>query len=142
MTEAARLLAEVEAAGAAVVLDGDGMKVRGAAALPDSLVQELRDHRDEIRESLQPSPRRWNPWPQDIQEIIEWFLKSQPPMESFRLKQAVTVTDPARYWRGLRADVAAGPATARNHYGAVQADLRALYSQFGPHAPGQVLSDE
>ena len=131
MSAATRLLAEVELAGAAVVLDRDGLKLRGAAALPDSLVQELRNHRDEIREILKPAPRRRNPWPSDIQEIIDWFLKSQPPKKSFQLKPAVRIMAPAKFWRDMKADIAAGPRGARDRYGAVRADLRALYSQFG-----------
>ena len=130
MTAAARLLAEVAAAGAVVVLDGAGMKVKGATALPDSLVQELRTHRDEIREVLQPKPRGRNSWPPDIQKIIDWFLTFRPPNHSFLLKQGVTITDPAKYWEYLRSDIAPGPKGARARYDALQADLRRLHKLF------------
>ena len=124
----ARLMAEVESAGAFVVLVGDELRVRGATALPGSLVRELRTHRDEIREAL--TPRRRNIWPRDIQEIIDWFLKFQPPREPFLLQRGVTIADPARYWKYLHGDIASGPRGARAQTGAFQADLRRLHKLF------------
>ena len=128
MTEAARLLAEVASAGTSVMLDGDGRKVRGATALPDSLVQDLRTHRDEIRQAL--APRRQNIWPRDIQEIIDWFLKFQPPQEPFQMRPGVTIAAPARYWKYIQGDIASGPKAARAQTGAFQADLRRLHKLF------------
>ena len=121
-------MAEVESAGAFVVLVGDELRVRGAAALPESLMRELREHRDDIREAL--APRRQNLWPRDTQEIIDWFLKSQPPRQPFLLRRGVFIAVPAEYWKYLHADIVTGPGTARDYCGAVQADLRQLHKLF------------
>ncbi len=44
---------------------------------------------------------------------VECFLRSTPPAESFTLKPAVRITDPAQFWNRLRGDIAAGPGVAR-----------------------------
>ena len=42
------LLAQVRAAGARIVLDGNHVKLRTRAPLPDGLLAELRQHKGEI----------------------------------------------------------------------------------------------
>ena len=46
------LLAQVRAAGARIVLDGDHVKLRTRAPLPDGLLAELRQHKGEIKALL------------------------------------------------------------------------------------------
>ncbi len=57
-----------------------------------------------------------------------------PPAAPFLLKQGVTITDPARWWRDTIADIAAGPGVRRDHYGAVKSDLMRIWEMFGPRA--------
>ena len=67
----------------------------------------------------------------ELTPVVEWFLASTPPSEPFRLQPGVRITDPVRWWRGLAVDVAAGPGTRRDRYGAVRGDLRRLYTLLG-----------
>ena len=79
------------------------------------------------------SPNGWG----DAAEAVAWFLASKPPSEPFVLRRnavglpTITVLHPSRYWRELRADLAAGPGRVRDTYGAVKADVQRLYELFG-----------
>ena len=66
----------------------------------------------------------------DAADSVAWFLGSQPPTEPFQLMPGVTILDPVRWWESLRDDVAAGPGTRRDRYGAVKNDLIRLYALF------------
>lgn len=68
---------------------------------------------------------RWDP---ETAALIEWFLGTEPPAGPFELQQAVTVARPDAYWKYLKGDIAAGPNRARGKTGALQDDLRHLYS--------------
>lgn len=70
--------------------------------------------------------------------LVEWFLASEPPAEAFVMVwndrgtlPAITITDPAAFWRDLRTDIAGGAGLGRDHVGAVRSDLRRLHGLFG-----------
>ena len=77
-------------------------------------------------------------WDAQTVAAVEWFMASAPPAAPFVMvwndqgtRPAVTITDPARFWRDLRTDIAVGPGIRRDTYGAVRNDLRRLYAMFG-----------
>ncbi len=73
----------------------------------------------------------------DLAPIVEWFLSAEPPATPFKLKQGITITDPARWWADIIADIAAGPEGPRARYGALQDDVMRAWQMFGPQAePG------
>lgn len=84
-------------------------------------------------ERINANAQRWS----EAAAAVAWFLRSEPPSEPFVLRRNpmgqpfVTVLHPARYWRALRADLAAGPGRGRDTYGAVKADVLRLYELFG-----------
>ncbi len=92
--------------------------------------------REQARSNGSNSPPGWG----DATAAVEWFLGTEPPRAPFVMvwsdhatRPAVTISDPARYWRDLRTDLAAGARLGRDHVGAVRADLKRLYQLFGPH---------
>ena len=70
-------------------------------------------------------------WGAEIAALIEWFLRTPPPPEPFKLYQGVTVLRPGKFWKSLKGDIAAGPGKARACTGALQKDLRTLALLFG-----------
>ena len=70
-------------------------------------------------------------WGPEITAVVSWFLMTEPPAQSFELRQAVYIAHPANYWAYLRADISAGPSRARGRTGALQDDLRRLHRLFG-----------
>ena len=74
-----------------------------------------------------PSPA----WDAEIATLIEWFLKTPPPVEPFELHQGVMVLRPVHFWEYLKGDIATGPGKARAFTGALQKDLRRLALLFG-----------
>lgn len=79
------------------------------------------------------SPYGWG----EAAVAVAWFLRSEPPSEPFVLRRNpmgqpfITVLHPARYWRALKVDLAAGPGRGRDAYGAVRADVLRLYELLG-----------
>ena len=67
----------------------------------------------------------------ELAPVVEWFLASTPPSEPFQLMPGVTILAPTLWWKSLRMDIAAGPGTRRDRYGAVRGDLRRLHSLLG-----------
>ena len=66
--------------------------------------------------------------------VVRWFLTAEPPAEPFKLRQGITITDPAKFWNSLRIDIEVGPGIARDFYGAVKSDLLRIWEMFGPLA--------
>ncbi len=70
----------------------------------------------------------------DLAPIVKWFLSADPPAEPFILKPAIRITNPARWWRDIALDIAAGPEGPRARYGALQDDVTRAWKMFGPQA--------
>lgn len=69
-------------------------------------------------------------WDAEAARLIEWFLTTEPPSQPFELCRAVTVARPDIWWSSLRQDIAEGPNGPRAYTGALQSDLRKLWSYF------------
>ena len=65
-------------------------------------------------------------WTKDDSRLIGWFECVAPPTEPFELGPGVTITDPARWWKRIAAEIAAGPGYPRARLGALQDDLSKL----------------
>ncbi len=62
----------------------------------------------------------------DASALVEWFLTTEPPSQSFELCKGVVIANPALWWTALMRDIAEGPNGPRASCGAMQADLRRL----------------
>jgi hypothetical protein len=60
--------------------------------------------------------------------LIAFFraTREQLPLQPFRLTHWQFISDPARWYAALEADIAAGPRGVRARMGALQEDLRSL----------------
>ena len=128
MVGIATMLAEARADGLDVGVDGDRLVVRGPRRC-EARAKALLARKVEVMAAM--TAQRWG----DAAHAVEWFLSSDPPAEPFVLKPAVSITDPAAYWRHLRGDVVAGPSVARDTYGAVRDELVRLYRMFAAPTP-------
>lgn len=114
---------------------GERLRYRGPAdVLTPEVLAELRAHKPVVLAALNARiAQRWG----DAAEAVAWFLRTEPPSEPFVPRRNpmgqpfVTVLHPERYWRALMGDLAAGPGTGRDTYGAVRADVLRLYELFG-----------
>ena len=70
-------------------------------------------------------------WDAETAVLVDWFLKTPPPVEPFELYQGVTVLRPDKFWGSLNGDIAAGPGKARAYTETFQKDLRRLAELFG-----------
>lgn len=126
------LLAQARDAGLEVRARGDKLVIRGPKRA-ENVARLLLDQKPVVLDALRVAAHQWG----DAAAAVAWFLRSEPPSEPFVLRRNpierpfVTVLHPARYWRALRADVAAGPGRGRDAYGAVRADVLRLYELFG-----------
>ncbi len=133
---ARQLVAAVRDAGASIEAAGDRLRLKSSRGpLPDDLVAALRCHKAEVIDLLvtERASRVASQWG-DLAPVVEWFLDATPPAEPFKLKQGVTITDPARWWRDIARDIAAGPEGPRARYGALQDDVTRAWQMFGPQA--------
>ena len=69
---------------------------------------------------------RCGAWDAETARLIEWFLTTEPPSQSFELCKGVVIANPALWWTALMRDIAEGPNGPRARYGALQADLKRL----------------
>ncbi len=83
------------------------------------------------------SPDRPTAWEPETTALIEWFSRTPPPSEPFKMYPAVTVLRPARYWRYLQADILAGPGKARSYTGSLKRDLQRLAELFDGPPPAE-----
>ena len=129
------LLAEARDAGLEVRARGNRLVIRGPKRA-ENVARLLLDQKPVVLDALRVATHEWG----DAAEAVAWFLRSEPPSEPFVLRRNpmgqpfVTVLHPARYWRALRADLAAGQGRGRDTYGAARADVRRLYELFGDGA--------
>ena len=126
------LLAQAREAGLEVRSRGDRLVIRGPKRA-ENVARLLLDQKPVVLDALHVATHEWG----DAAAAVAWFLASEPPSELFVPRrnpmghQFVTVLHPARYWRTLRVDLAAGPGCGRDTYGAVAADVQRLYELFG-----------
>ena len=126
------LLAQARDAGLEVRARGNRLVIRGPKRA-ENVARLLLDQKPVVLDALGVATHEWG----DAAEAVAWFLASEPPSEPFVLRRNpmgqpfVTVLHPARYWRALRADIAAGPGRGRDAYGAVKADVLRLYELLG-----------
>lgn len=120
MNVARKLIEDVHSAGGTIIAAGDKLRLTAPAPLPDSLMDGLRHHKVAVMALVGPD------WDAETARIIEWFKTTSPPSEPFELFSHVKVIHPGRWWKNLKADIAAGPKGPRARYGALQADLKRL----------------
>ena len=85
------------------------------------LRRALSSHRGTLTQAL-------NGWGPVTGYLVLWFIEEAPlRTEPFHLEQGRRVTDPARFYGRLYADIQAGPGGPRARTGALQHDLCLLY---------------
>lgn len=62
-------------------------------------------------------------WPPKVQSLIDWFMKLEPPAESFNLEPHMFVIDPHKFFATIRREIETGPTGPRARTGALQSDL-------------------
>jgi hypothetical protein len=67
-------------------------------------------------------PKPVEPWPAEIQRIIDWLEAAELPA-TFVLRHGVKITDGEAWRVSLLRDTKAGPGRGRDRYGAVRRDL-------------------
>ena len=126
------LLAQARDAGLEVRARGERLVIRGPKRA-ENVARLLLDQKPVVLDALRVAAHQWG----DAAAAVAWFLRSEPPSEPFVLRRNpmgrpfVTVLHPARYWRALKVDLAAGPGRGRDAYGAVRADVLRLYELLG-----------
>jgi len=65
-------------------------------------------------------------WSPDVQALIDWFMESATPAESFYLGPHIRVIDPEKFFSSLRREIEAGPTSPRGRNGALLYDLNTL----------------
>ena len=73
----AALIRNVKAAGGHLTANGDRLRVSAPTPLPDALVAELRQHKQEVLKHLARSQAP--AWDAETEALIRWFLASEPP---------------------------------------------------------------
>ena len=128
MNIARKLIQDVHSAGGTIVAAGDRLRLAAPEPLPDSLMDDLRQHKAEVMTLVGPE------WDAETARIVEWFLAAPPPTEPFELFRGVNIIHPARWWRHLGAEISDGPDGPRAKYGSLQKDLKRLAELFkGPN---------
>ena len=69
-------------------------------------------------------------WDEQTSALIDWFDSADLPVEPFRLRSGVEVTDPQKFYTSLRNDIEQGVKGARARTGALQEDLEGLFDRF------------
>ena len=92
-----------------------------------------------MKKNAQDEPKMYA-WDEETSVLVDWFLSAHPPAKPFRLKPGVEVTEPGKFYEGLKKDIVEGVEGARARAGALQDDLRALFDLFaneeGSDTPG------
>ncbi len=139
---AGALVADLRERGVELKLDDGGLVCHARRGiLTPELKSAIRENKAAIEwklamERAKHIASRWG----ELSRVIEWFLTATPPSSPFLLRRGVHITDPARWWKHVAADVAAGPDGPRARHGALQDDLWRVWKMFGPSAepvPGQ-----
>jgi hypothetical protein len=69
-------------------------------------------------------------WDEQTSALIDWFGLKELPVEPFRLRSGVEVTDPQKFYASLKNDIEQGVGGARARSGALQGDLEGLFDLF------------
>jgi hypothetical protein len=107
------------------------------AELVTNLLKELRKYKAEAvnilrmgnvtpTEKKQPGENVKASWPPEMQSLIEWFIKLEPPAAPFNQEPHIHVIDPAKYFSSLKQEIESGPNCPRGRNGALLCDLEAL----------------
>ena len=136
MSAATDLVREVRSAGGELIpLDNGKLRIEAPGPLSVNLMARLRQDKAEVVNFLAYRKRLLNGWDAETARLIEWFLTTEPPSESFNLLKGVSILHPDKWWTFIRQEIAQGPKSPRAYTGALQADLRKLWLIFGSDDP-------
>ena len=129
MSVATDLVREVRSEGGELIpLDNGKLRIEAPNPLSEHLMDRLKQEKAEVVNFLAYRNRLLSGWDSEMARMIEWFLTIEPPSQPFELCQGVTVARPALWWGAIRQDITEGPGGPRAYTGALQADLRKLWS--------------
>ena len=126
----AGLLSDLSVIGYEVCLEGETIRLRYKKpnAPPESarqLIDELRECKQEAIKILA-TAKDAAIWPDDVHELINWFMELEALPEPFYLEPHIRVIDPDKYFKSLRQEIAMGPSCPRGRNGALMYDLNIL----------------
>lgn len=138
-----RLLFDLESIGYKIFLEGDNIRYRyqrqgNPPDIAQHLIEELRRCKVEVltilkmRSAIPPTETPQlqlnvnTEWTSDIQSLIDWFMKLEPPAESFYLEPHLRVIDPEKFFATLRREIETGPNSPRVRNGALLHDLKKI----------------
>ena len=131
MTTAAKLVHEVQSEGGKLIpLDNGKLRIEAPSPLSEHLMERLRQEKAEVINFLAYRERLLSGWDSEMARLIEWFLTIEPPSQPFEISRGVTHLHPEKSFASLRQDIGEGPNGPRAYTGALQADLRKLWSYF------------
>ena len=131
MSAATDLVREVRSAGGELIpLDNGKLRIEAPGPLSEHLMARLRQDKAEVVNFLAYRERLLNGWDAETARLIEWFLTTEPPSESFSLSKGVSILHPQKWWTSLSQDIEQGPSNPRARYGALQNNLRQLADYF------------
>ena len=122
------LLEKAEAAGLVVTDLGHQLRIRGPKSA-EPLVQQLMENKHAVLVALKEQAG----WDRVTASLIQWFLdegQHRFPTEPFRLSPWQMIVDPDLFKKAILFDIAWGPSTPKNLYGALTADLHRLKELF------------
>ena len=96
------------------------------------LIDELRTSKAEKAntvipiEKTQPGANVKAVWPPDVQALIDWFIKLEPPTEPFYLEPHLHIIHPAKFFSSIWREIQTGHKGPRARMGTLQSDLRML----------------
>lgn len=65
-------------------------------------------------------------WPPEVQVLMDWFMKLEPPETPFYLEPHLHIIDPVKFFSSFRREIQTGPKGPRARMGTLQSDLRML----------------
>ena len=131
MSVATDLVNEVRSEGGELIpLENGKLHIEAPNPLSEHLMDRLRQEKAEVINFLAYRDRLLSGWDSEMARLIEWFLITEPPSQPFEISRGVTVAHPAIWWVAIRQDIAEGPSGPRAYTGALQADLRKLWTYF------------
>lgn len=137
------LLSDLATVGYEIFLEGNHVKLhyRKSGSPPETvrpLIDELRKCKPEVvnilktgntinpTEKTQPRANVDAVWLPEVQALIDWFMKLEPPAAPFYLEPHIHVIDPEKYFTSLRREIESGPSCPRGRNGALLYDLNTL----------------
>jgi hypothetical protein len=124
------LFSDLSAIGYEIILEGDYIKLRYRKpdTPPESarqLIEELRQCKQEAI-ALLTTNKHMAIWPPEVQALMDWFMKLEPPETPFYLEPHRQVVDPDKFFASLRQEITLGPDSPRGRNGALLYDLNTL----------------